>query len=115
MRFALEHQNPLVVGSAIGGGHYPPDSYWLVSSSDPGVLLWALKPSEEGIDEGVIARYWNVRSAERSIQITLNAPLAGARAVTHLETDLASLPVSGNAVTARFAPQQIRTFRLRRA
>ena len=56
MRFALEHQNPLVGGMVSGGTAYPASSYSYLSISDPNVLLWSLKPAEEGIGEGVIAR-----------------------------------------------------------
>jgi alpha-mannosidase len=112
MRFALEHQNPLVVGSIGEGGDYPSASFSLLSGSDPDVLLWALKPSEEGVAGGLIARYWNVRTAERTTTMKLAVAVAGARAATHLETDLSPLPVSENSVSLRFMPQQIRTFRV---
>lgn len=112
MRFALEHQNPLVGGSIGEGGDYPSASFSLLSGSDPDVLLWALKPSEEGVAGGLIARYWNVRTAERTTTMKLAVAVAGARAATHLETDLSPLPVSENSVSLRFMPQQIRTFRV---
>ena len=65
MRFALEHQNPLVGGMVSGGTAYPAASYSYLSVSDPNVLLWSLKPAEEGIGEGVIARLWNLTGTPR--------------------------------------------------
>ena len=67
MRFALEHQNPLVGGMVSGGSAYPGSSYSYLSVSDPNVLLWSLKPAEEGIGEGVIARFWNLTGVAEAV------------------------------------------------
>ena len=73
MKFALEHQNPPVTGpvSGAGGAAYPEASYSLLTVDDPGVLLWALKPAEEGIDQGLIVRLWNLsgRAAETRVRL----------------------------------------------
>ena len=61
MKFSLEHQNPLVTGLVTGSGWIrTPPAFSLLETSDPKVLLWSLKPSEDGIGEGLIARFWNV-------------------------------------------------------
>lgn len=49
-----------------GGNAYPATSYSLLSVSNPNVLLWALKPAEEG----VIARLWNVADSQVSCTLT---------------------------------------------
>ncbi len=116
MRFALEHQNPPVTGIVTGPGDapLPAGSYSLLTVSDPRVLLWAVKPAEEGIDRGVIARLWNVSDAPAAATLTLAPGLAAARRTTHLETDLEPAVLDGAAVlTATFARQQIQTYRLR--
>ncbi|MBC7925946.1 MAG: hypothetical protein H7039_09855, partial [Bryobacteraceae bacterium] len=66
MKFALEHQNPLVTGAVISekqGGVYPETCYLLLTVKDPNVLLWALKSHDDGIEQGLIARFWNVSNA----------------------------------------------------
>ena len=62
MRVALAQQNPLVTGPVTGAdGSYPQVSCSLVQISDPSVLLWSVKPAEDGIDTaGVALRVWNL-------------------------------------------------------
>ena len=70
-------------------------SYSYLSVSDPNVLLWSLKPAEEGIGEGVIARVWNLTGSPKPFSISLNEPIARAKSVTHIETDRGDATVSG--------------------
>jgi alpha-mannosidase len=112
MRFALEHQNPLVGGTVTGGTAYPQNSYSYLTVSDPTVLLWSLKPAEEGIGEGVIARLWNLTAAPKSFSLALSEPIARAKAVTHIETDRGNAAVSAGALTATAAQNQLLSFRL---
>jgi alpha-mannosidase len=60
MRFALEHQNPLAIGLVTGGTAYPEKSYSLLNVSRPKIFVWSVKPSEEGIGQGMMARVWNI-------------------------------------------------------
>lgn len=81
--------------------------------NDPRVLLWAVKPAEEGIGQGVIARLWNVSDTPAAATIAFPSGLTGARRATHIETDLAAVPLDATgALTVDFARQQIQTFRL---
>ncbi len=115
MRFALEHQNPPVAGPVLGprDAPLPEASYSLLTVSDPGVLLWAVKPAEEGIAQGLIARLWNVSDAPASATITLTPGLAAARRATHIETDLEPIALdAAAALPASFAGQQLQTYRL---
>ncbi len=115
MRFALEHQNPPATGTVAGPieAALPADSFSLLTVSNPDVLLWALKPAEEGIGHGIIARLWNVSDAPAAATLAVASGLAAARRTTHLETDLE--PVSLNATAAlptTFSRQQLQTYRL---
>ncbi len=115
MRFALEHQNPFVTGALTGPatGPFPADTFSLLTVTDPNVLLWAVKPAEEGIDRGVIARLWNVSDAPATATISLSSGLAGAQRTTHLETDLEALAIdAAGAIHVNFARQQLQTYRL---
>ncbi len=114
MRFALEHQNPLVAGRIRGGEAYPEDSFSLVTIDDPDILLWSVKPSEEGVASGLIARVWNLSPADRRFSLRLGTGLSGAVRTSHIETDRAPAPVSDGALTATAARSQLLTFRLTR-
>lgn len=112
MRFALEHQNPLVTGLVTGGHNFPEKQFSLLSTSDPDLLLWALKPSEEGIAKGVAARFWNMSEKPREFAVQMNGGLEKAWNVTHLETEIGPASVVGSALHAKAAQWQILTFRL---
>lgn len=115
MRFALEHQNPLVSTPVTGAIDAPlPASMWsLLEVSDPNVLVWAVKPADEGIGSGVIVRAWNLGGA--SVPVSMHPggfSLGTATATTHIETDLHPESVIGGALSTTFGAQQMRTFRL---
>jgi alpha-mannosidase len=112
MRFSLEHQNPLTVGMVSGGAAYPELSYSLLSISDPNVLLWSLKPAEEGIGEGIIARVWNLSPVASNFTLGLNEPLAAVKQTTHIELDKSDVPVSGSGFSSAIAQNQLLSFRL---
>jgi alpha-mannosidase len=89
MKFSLEHQNPLIAAEVTGGSQYPEDNYSLLNISDPNVLLWALKPAEEGINEGVVARVWNVSSLPREFTLSfVDSSVNSVKNTTHIETDI---------------------------
>ncbi|MBC8165382.1 MAG: hypothetical protein H7Y20_05870 [Bryobacteraceae bacterium] len=115
MKFSLEHQNPSVAGWVRGGKAYPEQTYSAATLSNPNVVLWSLKPAEEGIGSGVIARLWNLSSTPQDYSVSLAGGIQSGRQTTHIETDLADLPVSNGAVAMKAAPTQIQTIRLRPA
>jgi alpha-mannosidase len=115
MRFSLEHQDPLVAWPATGpaSSGLAGDTFSLVGIDSPSVLLWAIKPAEEGIASGVIVRAWNL--AETPVATTLALTpysLAGAEVTTHLETDLTPATVANGVLPVSFTRQQMRTWRL---
>jgi alpha-mannosidase len=114
MTFALEHQNPVIALPLRAGtsGPLPAIRHSLITLSDPRVLLWALKPAEEGIADGVIARLWNISDASANATLTFAPGLAAARRVTHVETNLAAAPIAGDELKVELARQQLQTFRL---
>ncbi len=114
MRFALEHQNPLVTGGISGTetSPYPANGYALLTLSDPNTILWTVKPAEEGIEKGVIARLWNLSAVPSTVRVALTAGLSSATQAMHIETDLAPLPVTNGAVEIKINPAQLQTLRL---
>ncbi len=116
MRFALEHQNPPVATRLTSGpaGPLPPTTWSLLTLSSPDVLLWALKPAEEGIDAGgLIARVWNLSETPSAVALALpSLAIADARHVTHIETDLRAASLAGGALLDTLQRQQLHTYRL---
>ena len=123
MRFALAQQNPLVCRiTSAAADIYPSPSFSLLNISSSDVLLWALKPADDGIRSGlgrspgrggVIARLWNLADAPRTPTLSSPAfPIRAAAATTHLETDTAALAPAVGSLDLPMLRQQLRTVRL---
>ena len=117
MRFALEHQNPFATGAVMAGSAiYPDRSFSFLEISDPNVLVWALKPAEDGIDRGVIVRVWNLSRDRRTVQLAFPGAIDRASNATHIETVFGPAEFTGNKLTIEASPWQLQTVlvRLRR-
>ena len=113
MKFALEHQNPLVTAQVQGGGYFPETSYSLVSVDNPNALLWALKPADDGLEAGLIARIWNVSDEGEPVSIAFNdGGISGALVLSHIETPVAISTVKGGRLVDVLNRQQIKTYAL---
>ncbi|MBP7142281.1 MAG: hypothetical protein KBA71_10270 [Opitutaceae bacterium] len=115
MGFAMEHQNPPVTGEVVGNASapLPGDSYSFLSVDAPDVFLWAAKPSEEGLDHGIIVRLWNVSDRPVNATLSITPGLSHALCATHVETDLEPVALTaGHKLPVSFARQQIQTYRL---
>jgi alpha-mannosidase len=115
MRMALEHQNPLVAARLTGDatGPLPETSWSLLALPSPDVLLWSIKPAEEGIASGLIARVWNLAEGPSTASLSLpGLGLTEARRTTHIETDLSGVSLVAGAVPMTLERQQLATFRL---
>lgn len=116
MKFSLEHQNPLVTGLVTGSRDtYPSPTFSLLNTGDPSVLLWSLKPGEEGIRQGVIARFWNMNGKPVTPSLTIAKPIQRAWQTTHIETNERVLTPVGKQLRVKFAPNQLNTYRLQLA
>ncbi|MEZ5424949.1 MAG: hypothetical protein R2747_01675 [Pyrinomonadaceae bacterium] len=114
MRFSLEHQNPLIAGQVTGTNApgYDENNFSFLTISDPDVLLWALKPAEDGIDQGVVTRVWNQAASARSYTLSLFPDILSGKRTTHIETDIANAGISGGNLSASLNGNQIQTHRL---
>jgi alpha-mannosidase len=112
MRFALEHQNPLVAGSVIGTNPlYPESNYSFLTIDNPSVLLWALKPADD--NSHVIARLWNLSGSAGNIGLTFpQHSVSDAQVTTHIETPLGNAAVNNGQLEEGIIGQQMRTFSL---
>ncbi|MEW6744513.1 MAG: CFI-box-CTERM domain-containing protein [Planctomycetota bacterium] len=110
MRFALEHQNPLVTGVVTGREGYPPKSYSFLSISDPNVVLWALKPADDGIERGILARVWNLSPESVDYSLTVQGSnVVHAEETTHIETYLEDLSATGDTVEHSIGRHELAT------
>jgi alpha-mannosidase len=116
MRFGLEHQNPLVTGAVRGSSPaFQETSFSLLTISDPNVILWALKPAEEGVTQGgVTVRIWNMSPAKSDFTVTMKEwNLAGAKKATHIETPIGDARVSRQKLLGAVAGNAMETYLLK--
>ncbi len=117
MKFSLEHQNPLVAGMIEGTGTqnraYPANSFSFLNITNPNVLLWSLKPAEDGISRGIVARVWNQSNSPANYQLSLSQPITSADRTTHIETTIAPATVTSGVLNTSINQQQIQTHLLR--
>ena len=116
MKFALEHQNPFVTGAVTGTqGVLPKTQYSYLKITDPDVLLWSLKPAEEGYARrGIIIRAWNLgeKASKGRIQVNIKK-ITEAKETSHVETDLKDCSFSGSDLNIHIAGQGMSTYRIK--
>ena len=115
MKFALEHQNPFVTGAVTGeSANYPSTVYSYLTITDPQVLLWALKPAEEGYaDRGIIARVWNLGNKPGKTSIVFRKNIIEAWQASHVETDISVNAYSGTSLKTSVPAQGMNTYRVK--
>jgi alpha-mannosidase len=112
MRFALEHQNPLITGKVTGSKEIYGNQFSLLSISDPNVLLWSVKPAEEGIENGIILRVWNLKNNDVDCTISSELKIEKAKQTTHIETDIEAIITNSGRLNTNIGHNRIETFRL---
>jgi len=119
MRFSLEHQNPLVTGTVEGrdgrDGAFPEDEFSLLDVSDANVLLWALKPAEDGISKaGLVARFWNMGAESSQFDVHFkNCRIMEGKEITHVETPIREAVVSEHRLKGSLSPFQLKSFSIK--
>ena len=113
MKFSLEHQNPFVTGAVTGiNPSYSENNYSFLTISDPDILLWALKPAEDGINQGIVTRVWNQANSARNYTLSLAPSILLGKRTTHIETDIANANIISGNLSALLAANEIQTHRL---
>jgi alpha-mannosidase len=75
------------------------------------VLLWALKPAEDGVKSGVIARLWNMSANPVSVALSCSPfPFLKAIQLTHLETPTGQISLENGVLNATLNNWQLKTF-----
>jgi len=118
MRLAMEHQNPLVAARVTGGTSAPINSlnYSYLQILAPSQLLWSLKPAEEGIQAGLIARVWNLSASSHQLMMMASYfPVSGAKVTSHVETNLGPVQsLQGLLIFDSTLPYEMKSFRYER-
>lgn len=113
MKFSLEHQNPLVAGLITGEkASDASPAFSLIGVNDPNVFLWSVKPSEEGIEKGLITRFWNMNAKPAALTVKLSRPIKEAWQTSHIETNEHKLTPINGSVKAVFRQHQLNTYRM---
>lgn len=110
MKFALEHQNPLAAGRVDGGDSYPEGSFSLLSQENPHALLWALKPADDGLESGLVARVWNLSDRAESHSLAFEGGIAEALSLTHIETPTGIASVQDGRLADLINQGQMKTY-----
>ncbi len=118
MRFALEHQNPLIAGmlpttaSPVSNGQMLPEAQFsLLRLESDQVLLWALKPADD-LPDALVVRAWNLGDSAQPLALALDqGEVDTITPLTHIETPAGdTIQFNGREEQPMLAPKQIRTF-----
>jgi alpha-mannosidase len=109
MRFALEHQNPLVAAMTGSTGDLTQNIYSYLTNDNKDLILWTLKPGE---DTGLTMRFWNMGDSSLSSDIRLHPSILKAMHSSHVETDIIEIPVKENVITIDLNKKQLKTYRV---
>lgn len=114
MKNALEHQNYLICDSVYNPVNILPSNYYsFLTNSDSGSLIWTLKPAEEGIDNGIITRVWNLKNTNATPTLTYRLSINSAKRTTHVETDMNNNPFIANDLLTAIGHNEMKTFRVK--
>jgi alpha-mannosidase len=113
MKFALEHQNPLTTGRVDNGDLYPEAAYSLLALDNPNVMLWTLKPADEGIQAGLIARVWNLSDERGEFSISFkDTGVKDVLSLSHIETPIGVGTIKDGKLVDVINQQQFKTYAL---
>jgi len=112
MKFSLEHQNALISGKVLGSTGYTGNTFSLINVSNTNDLLWAFKPAEEGINNGIVFRLWNMDNSDNNCTISSDYTINQYRSITHLETDIGSLTQVSGSFSTTVGHNRMQSFRI---
>jgi alpha-mannosidase len=112
MKFAMEHQNPLVAGRISGKSGSYGQIMSLFRISNPDVLVWSLKPAEEGIDNGIIMRVWNMSNNDEDFIISASSAINKCKITSHIETDISEIKPEAGVLQLKIGHNRLQTYRI---
>jgi alpha-mannosidase len=112
MKFSLEHQNSLVAGRIKGKTGYNEQRFSLFEISNPDILVWSLKPAEEGIDNGIIMRVWNMSDSDENFVISSSSQINKCNLTSHIETNISEIKPESGVLKLKTGHNRIETYRI---
>ncbi|HTL07843.1 MAG TPA: hypothetical protein VL307_06285 [Chitinophagaceae bacterium] len=113
MKFALDDQNPLIAVPVTGQQvKDSATSFSLLQVNDTACIVWSIKPAEEGIAGGLIARIWNFGQQPVKTWLQMPTKLQRANETTHLEINIKKLTPMDNRLPVQLGGLQMQSFRL---
>jgi alpha-mannosidase len=106
MKFALEHQNPIVSSTITGGKLYSGSQYSFLKTDNKDLILWTLKPGEDG---GVAARFWSMAQISTETNVIFTESPTSATNATHVETPINKLEIKDKTIKLNSNQQQMKT------
>ena len=76
------------------------------------MLLWAVKPHDDGIEHGMVARMWNQASEVARTHLTTAASLSSALRVSRIETPVEALAVANGVIETTIRPCRMEAYSL---
>jgi hypothetical protein len=117
MQKALEHQDSMVCGAVTNPVNFLlPNQYSFVTNDHPGSIIWSVKPAEDGFNNGIVTRIWNLSNADATPSLGYNLFLGQAYRSTHLETDISDLGILPNTTRNIAVPlghNEMKTYRVK--
>ncbi len=112
MKFSMEHQNPLVTGTIKGNRGYAYQNFSFFQVTNPNVLVWALKPAEEGIGSGIIMRLWNMSNNDEECVIASSSMIKKCNMTSHIETDISEITPDNGKLKLKIGHNRLQTYRI---
>jgi Secretion system C-terminal sorting domain/Glycosyl hydrolases family 38 C-terminal beta sandwich domain len=75
--------------------------------------LWAIKPAEEGINNGIITRVWNLSNANAAPVLNFSLFINSAQRTTHVETNMNDNPYNGRDLLTAIGSNEMKTYRVK--
>ena len=74
--------------------------------------MWSLKPAEEGIENGIILRVWNMDNQDNDCIISSAFPIIKCKVTSHIETDISDIIPQDGQLKAVIGHNRLQTFRI---
>ena len=76
-------------------------------------MVWAVKPAEDGIEDGVIVRLWNLSDDDEKCVLDAGWKMKSAARTTHVETDIEPMEVKKGRLTLNMGHNRIETYKVK--
>ena len=125
MKRALEHQNPIAVvpgtasvvasagvNSTPGNIRSHGDEFSLFRLESDSCQIWAVKVAEEGAQQGMIVRIWNLSDVDSPYRLFCSRPIESCFECSHIETNRGKMSHGDTVIDEKLPGHAMRTLRV---